>query len=156
MAMRLLGAAIAGGVLALAAERMLRRLYAAVLRPRTVPVKDCGDVAVSFERSGGNTLVTLDWTKVFGTLPFKVPFCSAVLTDDGTIYVSGTIGLAPPASDGGPPSIVAGGPKAEMIRTMEIAEAFLKACGASVENITMAHCYLVDNTKERFAEMNAG
>ena len=43
-----------------------------------------------------------------------------------------------------------------MIRVMEIIEACLKACGAGVEDITMAHCYLVDNTKERFAEMNAG
>ena len=91
---------------------------------------------------------------MFGTLPFKIPFCSAVLTEDGTIYVSGSIGLAPPAS-GGPPSIVPGGPKPELLRTMQIVEACLKACGADVQDITMAHCYLVDNTKERFGEMNA-
>lgn len=121
-----------------------------------VEVAGCGAVAVSTVQSGGNTLVSLDWDQIFGSLPFKIPFCSAVLTSDGTIYVSGTIGLAPP-KPGAKPSIISGGPKAEMIRTMEIIEACIKACGAQgVENITMAHCYLVDNTPERFAEMNAG
>ena len=112
------------------------------------------EISVSTERSGGNTLVTLDWGRVFGKLPFKIPFCSATLCDDGTIYVSGTIGLAPVTADGQVPSIVAGGPGPECFRTMEIVEAALKACGASLENITMAHVYLVDNNKERFAEMN--
>jgi len=39
---------------------------------------------------------------------------------------------------------------------MQIIQAILRACGADIEHITMAHCFLVDNTKERFAEMNAG
>ena len=122
--------------------------------PKSLEVKDCGEVDVKCETSGGNILVTLDWDKIFGKLPFKIPFCSGVITPDGTIYISGTIGLAPPA--GGAPSIVTGGPKVEAIRTMELIEANLKACGAGLENVTMAHVYLVDNTKERFAEMNAG
>lgn len=99
--------------------------------------------------------MTLDWDKIFGKLPFKIPFCSAVVQDDGTIYVSGSIGLAPPV-EGAPPSIVSGGPFAEAVRTMQIIEACLHACGASPEHISMAHVYLVDNTKERFAEMNKG
>ena len=101
-------------------------------------------------------MVTMDWSKVFGKLPFKIPFCSGTLCDDGTIYISGTIGLAPVTTDGQAPSIVAGGPYNECVRTMEIVEAALKACGASLENIVMVHVYLVDNTKERFAEMNKG
>ena len=123
--------------------RFLRRLRI----PKSVEVKDCGIVPVSTETSGGNLLVTLDWSRIWGALPFKIPFCSGVITLDGTVYISGTIGLAPPT--GGAPSIIVGGPKAEAIRTMELIEANLKACGASVENITMAHVYLVDNTKER-------
>ena len=39
---------------------------------------------------------------------------------------------------------------------MELIEAVLRACGGGVEHITMAHVYLTDNTKERFAMMNAG
>ena len=33
---------------------------------------------------------------------------------------------------------------------------FFRACGGGVQHITMAHVYLTDNTKERFAMMNAG
>ncbi|KOO24053.1 endoribonuclease l-psp [Chrysochromulina tobinii] len=125
--------------------------------PKTVDLTGV-TAAVSTERSGSNTFVTLDWSRIMGTLPFKIPFCSATLCDDGTIYVSGTIGLRPVSADGESqaPSIVKGGPMAEARRTMEIIEATLKACGATLENITMVHVYLVDNTKERFAEMNEG
>ena len=34
--------------------------------------------------------VTLDWKSLLG-IPFPLPFCSAVITDDGTIYVSGAV-----------------------------------------------------------------
>jgi len=98
--------------------------------------------------------VTLDWDKVFGKLPFKVPFCSATITPGGTVYVSGSIGLKPPNGDA--PGIVTGGPKEEAKRTMSLIEATLKACGAGIEHITMVHIFLVDNTAVRFAEMNAG
>ena len=150
----LFAATTAGFAAALVLRSWLRRTILLRRIPDSVELEGCGVVAVSTQSCGSNTLVTLDWSKVFGTLPFKIPFCSAVLTEDGTIYVSGSIGLAPPSS-GGPPSIVPGGPKPEMLRTMQIVEACLKACGADVQDITMAHCYLVDNTKERFGEMNA-
>ena len=145
------GAAVAVAVSSLVKGFVRRRRI-----PSRVEVAGVTDpVAVFTQRSGGNTLVTLDWDKIFGKLPFKIPFCSATLRDDGTIYVSGTIGLAPPVA-GQKPSIVEGGPLAETVRTMELVEAALKACGAAVENITMVHVYLVDNTPERFAEMNKG
>ena len=140
--------AAAGGIVALVLDRLVRRKLRARL-PTTVALRGCGDIGIMSTRSGGNTLVTLNWDQVFGKLPFNIPFCSAVLADDGTIHVSGSIGLAPPANADSPPSIVAGGPKQEMIRTMEVIEACLKACGAEIENITMAHCYLTDYTKER-------
>ena len=131
----------------------LRGIWLRMCIPKTVDLTGV-TAAVSTERSGSNTLVTLEWSRIMGTLPFKIPFCSATLCDDGTIYVSGTIGLRPVSSDGESqaPSIVKGGPMAEARRTMEIIEATLKACGATLENITMVHVYLVDNTKERFAE----
>ena len=155
--LRLTAAAVGGAALALVAQRVLSRLLRPLLLPKAVELAGCGSVSVTTRvQSGGNLLVSLDWDKVFGILPFKIPFCSATITEDGTIYVSGSIGLTPPKDDSSPPSIVDGGPKAEMVRTMEIVEAILKACGAGVENITMVHCYLVDNTKERFAEMNSG
>ena len=131
----------------------LRGIWLRMCIPKTVDLTGV-TAAVSTERSGSNTFVTLDWSRIMGTLPFKIPFCSATLCDDGTIYVSGTIGLRPVSADGESqaPSIVMGGPMAEARRTMEIIEATLKACGATLENITMVHVYLVDNTKERFAE----
>lgn len=131
----------------------LRGIWLRMCIPKTVDLTGV-TAAVSTERSGSNTFVTLDWSRIMGTLPFKIPFCSATLCDDGTIYVSGTIGLRPVSADGESqaPSIVKGGPMAEARRTMEIIEATLKACGATLENITMVHVYLVDNTKERFAE----
>ena len=52
--------------------------------------------------------------------------------------------------------LVRGGPRAEAFRAMELVEAALRACGAGPEHIVMAHVYLVDNTADRFAEMNAG
>ena len=131
----------------------LRGIWLRMCIPKTVDLTGV-TAAVSTERSGSNTFVTLDWSRIMGTLPFKIPFCSATLCDDGTIYVSGTIGLRPVSAEGESqaPSIVKGGPMAEARRTMEIIEATLKACGATLENITMVHVYLVDNTKERFAE----
>lgn len=131
----------------------LRGIWLRMCIPKTVDLTGV-TAAVSTERSGSSTLVTLDWSRIMGTLPFKIPFCSATLCDDGTIYVSGTIGLRPVSAEGESqaPSIVKGGPMAEARRTMEIIEATLKACGATLENITMVHVYLVDNTKERFAE----
>ena len=149
-------AAAAGGLAALIAQRLYRRITIMRL-PASVAIPGCGEVAVSTQRSGGNLHVTLNWNKVFGAIPYKkMPFCSAVMTDDGTIYVSGAIGTAAPLDANSRPKIVAGGPKAKMIRVMEIIEACLQACGASIESITMAHCYLVDNTPSRFAEMNNG
>lgn len=142
-------------VVVLVATDMLKRAWRRMRIPQSVDLAGVGKVDVATEISGGNTLVTMDWSKVFGVLPFKIPFCSATVCDDGTIYISGTIGLAPP-TEGQKPSIVAGGPFAEAVRTMEIVEAALKACGASLENITMVHVYLVDNTPERFSEMNRG
>ena len=148
-------AAAAGAVIGVVLTTVVRRRRVAAMVKSSVHVEGCGEVAVTKEKPGVSTLVTLDWSKIFGTLPFKVPFCSAVVDPDGTIYVSGTIGLAPP-EEGSPPKIVEGGPKAEALRTMQLIDAVLRACGAGPEHITMAHCYLVDNTKERFADMNAG
>ena len=131
-----LGAAIGAG----ATAAVLLLLEGRRLRPkpaRSVEVEGCGRVGVTSEKSGASTFVTLDWSKLFGTLPFKVPFCSATIDPDGTIYVSGTIGLAPPPPGGGPPAIVTGGPRAEAIRVMKLIEATLKACGAGPEHITM-------------------
>ena len=126
-------------------------------RPRrAVEVPGCGEVAVTAVASGCSTYVTLDWSRIFGKLPFTIPFCSATLCEDGTVYVSGTIGLRAPATAESAPAIVEGGPKAECVRTMELIEAVLRACGGGVQHITMAHVYLTDNTKERFAMMNAG
>ena len=65
------------------------------------------------------------------------------------------VGRAPATAESAP-AIVEGGPKAECVRTMELIEAVLRACGGGVQHITMAHVYLTDNTKERFAMMNAG
>eukprot|EP00929_Paragymnodinium_shiwhaense_P065272 TRINITY_DN32739_c0_g1_i2.p1 TRINITY_DN32739_c0_g1~~TRINITY_DN32739_c0_g1_i2.p1 ORF type:complete len:194 (-),score=31.76 TRINITY_DN32739_c0_g1_i2:43-624(-) len=144
----------AGVAAALLAQFLTRRKRPRV--PSSVEVEGCGTVAVHSEKVGVCTHVTLDWLKFFGQLPYKVPFCSAVIDPDGTIYVSGTIGLAPPPQRGAPPAIVPGGPRAEAVRTMQCVEAALAACGAGIEHITMVHIYLSDNTKERFAEMNAG
>ena len=150
-----LACSAAAAVVAVVSIDYIKGLLRRMRIPKTVTINGCGEVGVSTARSGGNVLVTLDWDKIFGILPFKIPFCSAVVCNDGSIYVSGSIGLAPPVA-GEKPSIVTGGPKPEMIRTMVIIEAILQACGAGIENITMAHCYLVDNTPERFKEMNEG
>lgn len=76
----------------------LRGIWLRMCTPKTVDLTGV-TAAVSTERSGGNTLVTLDWSRIMGTLPFKIPFCSATLCDDGTIYVSGTIGLRPVSAE---------------------------------------------------------
>ena len=76
--------------LAIAATGTLKGLWRRMCIPRTVQLVGSGDVPVSTERSGGNTLVTMDWSKVFGKLPFKIPFCSGTLCDDGTIYIADT------------------------------------------------------------------
>ena len=54
------------------------------------------------ERVGSSTYITLDWDKVYGALPFKIPFCSAVVADDGTIYVSGTMYICWDSNPGRP------------------------------------------------------
>jgi enamine deaminase RidA (YjgF/YER057c/UK114 family) len=178
-------ALVCAGVAAGAAATMLvARLRRRLPQPAmSVLVEGTGEVSVITERVGRNTFVTLDWSRVFGTLPFKIPFCarsththpaspgripaepdpwtnlssgSAVIDADGTVYVSGTIGLAPVPAGGGPPTVVSGGPRAEMLRTMQLIDATLRACGCGAEHITMAHCYLAEYSKEHFAEMNAG
>ena len=55
---------------------------------RAVAVPGCGEVAVTAVASGCS-IVTLDWSRIFGKLPFAIPFCSATLYEDGTVYVSG-------------------------------------------------------------------
>eukprot|EP00965_Chrysotila_dentata_P176522 5828759-Pleurochrysis_carterae.AAC.3 len=117
-------------------------------------VPGCGVVNVKAVTSGSSTFVTLDWEAIFGALSYKIPFSSATITADGTIYVAGTIGLSPPR--GGAASIVLGGPRAEAYRIMQLIEAKLAACGAGPENITMVHCFLVNFSQENFLEMNAG
>ncbi len=150
----MLAAAGAGVALTLFAQKLLKKPH-----PLTqVEVPGVGLVDVKSEKSGSSIFVTLDWTKIFGKLPFKIPFCSACISPDGSIAISGTIGLQPPTGEKElrAPAIVEGGPKAEAFRTMELIEACLKACGAGVEHITMVHIYQVNYNKETFAAMNAG
>lgn len=97
--------------------------------------------------------MTLDWKSLLG-IPFELPFCSAVVTDGGTIYVSGSIGAQRGAD--GKPMIVPGGPEKEAIQTLRMIEASLKACGAGLEHVTMVHAFLVDYSQERFQAMNKG
>eukprot|EP00441_Pelagodinium_beii_P032122 CAMPEP_0197634908 /NCGR_PEP_ID=MMETSP1338-20131121/10870_1 /TAXON_ID=43686 ORGANISM="Pelagodinium beii, Strain RCC1491" /NCGR_SAMPLE_ID=MMETSP1338 /ASSEMBLY_ACC=CAM_ASM_000754 /LENGTH=184 /DNA_ID=CAMNT_0043206863 /DNA_START=61 /DNA_END=615 /DNA_ORIENTATION=+ len=122
--------------------------------PRSITVPGIGDVKVSSETNGRNTHVTLDWETLLGKLPMRLPFCSAVITGSGTVYVSGAVAAEKNAE--GKPGIIDGGPEAEAFKTMEVIEACLRACGAGPEHITMVHAYLVDYTMERFQAMNKG
>eukprot|EP00933_Yihiella_yeosuensis_P028981 TRINITY_DN22729_c0_g1_i1.p1 TRINITY_DN22729_c0_g1~~TRINITY_DN22729_c0_g1_i1.p1 ORF type:complete len:206 (+),score=46.41 TRINITY_DN22729_c0_g1_i1:31-618(+) len=144
-----LGAAAASAIIYWLSSRRLR-----ISIPPRVDVAGVGSVKVSSEVSGGNTHVTLDWEAILGNLPFKLPFCSAVITPNGTVYVSGAVGAE--RGPDGKPRIVDGGPEAEALKTMEVIDACLRACGASAEHVTMVHAYLVDYTRERFAAMNKG
>mmetsp|Transcript_44660 Transcript_44660/g.83395 ORF Transcript_44660/g.83395 Transcript_44660/m.83395 type:complete len:191 (-) Transcript_44660:44-616(-) len=120
---------------------------------RSVSVPGIGTVPVKAERYGGKTHLTLDFKTLLG-IQTSLPFCSAVVTDGGTVYVSGAVG-ATKGSDG-KPTIVPGGPEKEAIQTLRIIEASLQACGAGFENVTMVHAYLVDYSTERFNAMNKG
>eukprot|EP00435_Cladocopium_sp_Y103_P013309 s232_g3.t1 len=120
---------------------------------KSIYVDGLGEVAVKQQRSGGKIHVTLDWKSLLG-IPFELPFCSAVVTDGGTIYVSGSIGAK--RGPDGKPMIVPGGPEQEAIQTLRTIEASLKACGAGLEHVTMVHAFLVDYSEERFQAMNKG
>mmetsp|Transcript_83725 Transcript_83725/g.200870 ORF Transcript_83725/g.200870 Transcript_83725/m.200870 type:complete len:190 (+) Transcript_83725:52-621(+) len=120
---------------------------------KKVAVPGLGNIDVKSEVSAGKTHVTLDWNALLG-IPARLPFCSAVITETGTIYVSGAVG-ARKGSDG-KPTVVPGGPEKETVQTLRIIEACLKACGAGLDNVTMVHAYLVEYTSERFQAMNAG
>eukprot|EP00435_Cladocopium_sp_Y103_P015536 s232_g3.t2 len=72
---------------------------------KSIYVDGLGEVAVKQQRSGGKIHVTLDWKSLLG-IPFELPFCSAVVTDGGTIYVSGSIGAK--RGPDGKPMIVPG------------------------------------------------
>mmetsp|Transcript_35849 Transcript_35849/g.76487 ORF Transcript_35849/g.76487 Transcript_35849/m.76487 type:complete len:194 (+) Transcript_35849:177-758(+) len=125
----------------------------------SVEVKGCGKVAVTSTREKAFAKVTLDWAKIFGKLPpsmAKIPFCSLTVADDGTIHVSGTVGIAPPSSPDAGPVLVEGGAKAETYRILELMEGFLASVGATMADVTMVHCYLADYSVANFAEMNAG
>lgn len=92
MLLRTIAAVAASSALAtVLAQRVAKRLLTKPSIPSSVDVPGCGAVAVFSQRSGGNLLVSLDWDRIFGKLPFKIPFCSAVVTEDGTIYVSGSV-----------------------------------------------------------------
>ena len=56
----------------------------------------------------------------------------------------------------GKPILAPGGLEAETLSIMEIFECVLAACGANMDDITMVHVFVTNNTKERFAEMNKG
>jgi hypothetical protein len=49
---------------------------------------------VTHVRRNNSTVVSLSVPHLHGAIPFTLPFCSAVLTDDGHISISGTIGIA--------------------------------------------------------------
>ncbi|OLQ07713.1 hypothetical protein AK812_SmicGene8879 [Symbiodinium microadriaticum] len=74
---------------------------------KKVAVPGLGNIDVKSEVSAGKTHVTLDWNALLG-IPARLPFCSAVITETGTIYVSGAVG-ARKGSDG-KPTVVPGGP----------------------------------------------
>ncbi|KAL1523360.1 hypothetical protein AB1Y20_018304 [Prymnesium parvum] len=145
---------LAAGALAAAAALVLLSRRRRPRLPTSVILQDVGEVAVTSESSGSNRVVTLDWEQVFGKLQAKIPFSSGVIARNGTVYISGTIGLEPPA--GRPPAIVKGGPRSETVRIWQILEAMLHACGAGLEHVCMVHVFLVGFTPESFAEMNAG
>jgi hypothetical protein len=71
-----------------------------------------GEVAVSSATLGDNVMVSLDWAKLIGPLPAPPPFCSAAVTADGTVYVSGSQAVA--LSPSGKPALVPGGPGPEV------------------------------------------
>ncbi|CAJ1356380.1 unnamed protein product [Effrenium voratum] len=114
---------------------------------KSVYLQGMGDLKVIKQTVGNKIHVTLD----FG-VP-KLPFCSAVVTAAGTIYVSGAVGAK---MDGGRLMVVPGGPQQEALQTMRTIEACLKACGAGLEHVTMVHAYLVNYSFERFDSMNKG
>ena len=49
---------------------------------------------VTHVRRHNSTVVSLSVPHLHGAIPFTLPFCSAVLTDDGHMSISGTIGIA--------------------------------------------------------------
>ena len=142
-------AAASLGVVLTLMLRKTRRIRIA----KSVYVEGIGDVAVQQQRSGGKIHVTLDFKTLLG-IPVALPFCSAVVTAEGTIYVSGSVGAQ--RGQDGLPVIVPGGPEKEAIQTLRIIEASLMACGAGLEHITMVHAFLVDYSAERFQAMNKG
>mmetsp|Transcript_40561 Transcript_40561/g.73308 ORF Transcript_40561/g.73308 Transcript_40561/m.73308 type:complete len:192 (-) Transcript_40561:24-599(-) len=119
---------------------------------KQVKVEGQGHVAVHTKVKHKNVHVTLDSEALLG-VP-DLPFCSAVVSPDGTIYVSGVV-AAQKGTDG-KPAIVPGGPEDEVIKILEIIDATLRACGATKDNVTMVHAFLVNYTDDNFALMNRG
>jgi enamine deaminase RidA (YjgF/YER057c/UK114 family) len=95
-----------------------------------------GEVAVSSTTLGDNVMVSLDWAKLIGPLPAPPPFCSAAVTADGTIYVSGSQAVA--LSPSGKPALVPGGPGPEVRHILTTIDAVIRACGGTgAQDITM-------------------
>jgi len=97
---------------------------------------------VSSATLGNNVMVSLDWAKLIGPLPAPPPFCSAAITRDGTVYVSGSQAVA--LSPSGKPALVPGGPGVEVRHILTTVDAVIRACGGKgARDITMVRvsCY---------------
>mmetsp|Transcript_24162 Transcript_24162/g.56169 ORF Transcript_24162/g.56169 Transcript_24162/m.56169 type:complete len:195 (+) Transcript_24162:111-695(+) len=149
------GAGLCGGVAGAITGRICGARAGSGRSPKIakqVKVEGVGNVKVHTQVKRKKTFITLDTEAMLGVS--DLPFCSAVACPDGTIYVSGVV-AAQRASDGSP-EIVPGGPEAETKKILEVIDACLRACGATMDDITIVNAFLVDYTDERFAVMNRG
>ena len=119
--------------------------------PKSVIYGEGREVSVVAERKGNNVAITLG-DELFGPPPFKLPFCSAMVCPDGSIFVSGTIGLRKSAASGKPE--LAGDLEGQTSAAMQIIDAVLRACNADADDIVKVNIYMTENTKKRFAQMN--